>query len=163
MSERGQAKEIPGDAQVLSSNEFGLLLPPGRRAGGINVVGDARIGESELHSWKVDDVAPDKKLIAAGLNEPRCVTRSMARCGESPDARSDFVHLDRTNTIAISGERHASEVEIALAFRGRARHRPVVCPKGELVLMQDELRLGEYSLSGRVDKPRFVIWVHVRH
>jgi hypothetical protein len=69
----------------------------------------------------------------------------------------------RTDTIGVGRERRASEAEIALAFRGRARHRPVVFPKCELVLMQDELRVGEYSLSRRVDKPRLVIRMHVRH
>ena len=141
------------DAQFLSGNEFEHLLSPLCCGSRIDVVGDARIGESKLHSWKVDDVAPDEKPVTVGFNEPRRMARNVTRCGESTDARSDFVRLNRTDTIAIGGERRASEAEIALAFRGRARHRPVVFPKGELVLMQDELRLGEYSLSRRVDKP----------
>lgn len=32
--------------------------------------------------------------------------------------------LDRADSIAIGAERRASEVKIALAFRGGARHRP---------------------------------------
>src|SRR5580700_7821693 len=163
MPKRREVEADAGDAQFLSGNEFEHLLSRLCCGSRIDVVGDARVGEGELHSWKVDDVAPDEKLIAAGLNEPCRVARSMAGYGEGADAWSDFVRLDRADAIAIGGKRRASQAEIALAFRGRARHRPIVCPKGELVLMQDELRLGEYSLSRRVDKPRLVIRMHVRH
>ena len=78
-----------GDAQFLSGNEFEHLLSRLCCGSRIDVVGDARVGEGELHSWKVDDVAPDEKLIAAGLNEPRRVARSMAGCGEGADAGGD--------------------------------------------------------------------------
>jgi hypothetical protein len=68
----------------------------------------------------------------------------MAGCGEGAHAGGDLVRLDRADPIAIGANGRAREPEIALAFRGRARHRPVVSPKGELVLMQEQ----EYSLSG---------------
>src|ERR1700691_4698565 len=141
MAKRREVEVNAGAAQFLSRNEFEHLLSRLRCGGRIDVEGDARVGEGELHSWKVDDVAPDEKPVAVGFNEPRRVARSVAGCGKGTDARGNFVRLDRSDTIAIGGERRASEVEIALAFRGRARHRPVVCPKGELVLMQDELRI----------------------
>src|SRR5580700_11495877 len=139
MPKRREVEADAGDAQFLSGYEFEHLLSRLRCCSRIDVVGDARVGEGELHSWKVDDVAPDQKRVGAGLNEPCRVARSVSRCWESADARSAFVRLDRTNAIAIGGERRTSQAEIALAFRGRARHRPVVFPKGELVLMQDEL------------------------
>ena len=88
---------------------------------------------------------------------------SVAGRGEGADAGDDVVRPDRSDTIAVSRERCASEAEIALAFRGRARHRSVVSPKGKLVLMQDELSLREHSLSGQVDKPRLVVRMHVGH
>jgi hypothetical protein len=153
MPERREVEVDAGDAQFLSGNEFEHLLSPLCCGSRIDVVGDARVGESELHSWKVDDVAPDEKPVTVGFNEPRRVARGVARSRESADARSDFVRLDRSDTIAIGGERRASEVEIAWAFRGRARHRSVVFPKGELVLMQDERRLGEYSLPDESISP----------
>jgi hypothetical protein len=148
MPKRREVEVDAGDAQFFSSNEFEHLLSRFRCGGRIDVVGDARVGEGELHSWKVDDVAPDEKLIAAGLNEPCRVARRMAGCWKGADAGADLVRLDCADAIAIGGDRRASLAEIALAFRGRARHRPVVSPKGELVLMQEQLRLGEYSLSG---------------
>src|SRR5580693_2810382 len=147
MPKRREVEADAGDAQFLSGYEFEHLLSRLRCCSRIDVVGDARVGEGELHSWKVDDVAPDEKRVGAGLNEPCPVARSVSRCWESADARSDFVRLDRADAIAIGGKRRASQVEIALAFRGRARHRPVAFPKGEFIFVQDELRRGKYSLS----------------
>src|SRR3984885_9125129 len=148
MPECREVEVDAGNAQFLSGDEFEHLLSRFRRCSRIDVEGDARVGEGELHSWKVDDVAPDEKPVAVGFNEPRRVARSVAGCGKGADARNNFVRLDRSDTIAIGGERLASEAEIALTFRGRARHRPVVSPKGELILMQDELRLPEQGLPG---------------
>ena len=163
MAERRKVEVDAGDAQLVAGNELEHLPSPLCCGSRIDVVSDARIGEGELHSWKVDDVAPDEKPVAAGLNEPCGVARRMARCGEGAHTGGDLVRLDRADPIAIGGERRASEAEVALAFRGRARHRPLVSPKVALVPMQETLRPGEYSLSGRVDKPRLVIRMHVSH
>ena len=153
MPERREVEVDAGDAQFFSDHEFEHLLSPLCCGSRIDVVGDARIGESKLHSWKVDDVAPDEKPVTVGFNEPRRMARSVARRGESADAWGDFVRLDRADAIAIGGERRASQAEIALGFRGRARHRPVVSPERELVLMQDELSLGEYSFPDESISP----------
>jgi hypothetical protein len=79
-----------GDAQFLSCGEFKHLLPRLRCGGWINIVGDARIGEGELHARKVDDVAPNEKPLAVGLDAPRRVPRSVAGRGEGADAGGDF-------------------------------------------------------------------------
>src|SRR4029077_358071 len=104
-----------GDAQFLSGNEFEHLLSRFRRSSRIDVVGDARVGEGELHSWKVDDVAPDQKRVAAGLNEARRMAGGVARCLEGVGGGGDFVRLDRADAIPIGGKRRASQAEIALA------------------------------------------------
>ena len=72
MPERREVEMDAGDAQFLSGNEFEHLLSRLRCGSGIDVVGDARIGEGELDARQVDDVAPDEKRVAIGLDEPRC-------------------------------------------------------------------------------------------
>jgi hypothetical protein len=83
--------------------------------------------------------------------------------GKARTPGATFTSLDRADAIAIGAERRAGKVKIAPAFRCPARHRPVVFPEGALILVQDDLRLGEKSLSGRVGEPRLVIRMHVRH
>jgi hypothetical protein len=57
-----------GDAQFFSRSEFEHC--PSRLCGGslIDVKGDARIGEGELDARKMNNVAPDQKPLAVGLN-----------------------------------------------------------------------------------------------
>src|ERR1700691_3242245 len=124
MAKRREVEVNAGAAQFLSGDEFEHLLPRLRCGGRIDVEGDARVGEGELHSRKVDDVAPDEKLVAAGLNEPCRVAWSVAGGGEGAYAGDDFVGLDCAGATRVGGERCASQVEIALVLRGRARHRP---------------------------------------
>ena len=156
MPKRRKIEVDSGDAEFLSGNEFEHLFSLLRCGGRIDVVGDARVGEGELHSWKMDDVAPDEKpsppesTSHAVWPEYGRVWGKRGRRGRP--RRSSPYECDRYRRRA-----RASEVEIALALRWHTRHRPVVFPVGKLVLMQDELRLREYSLSGCVDKPRLVI------
>ena len=157
MPKRREIKVHSGDTELLAGNEFEHLFPLFCCGGWIRVVGDARVGVGELHARKMDDVAPDEKLVAAGVDEPCRVARSMAGCGEGADAGGDLVGFHRTNAIAIGAQRDASEVKIALALRWHTRHRPVVCPVGKLVLMQNELCVREYGLAGCVGEPRLVI------